>query len=115
MGCRHHRPMKAAVQIVGAWTVLFVVYLVFIGPVLIARQAPACPEASRATSATYDPAIVRMCDERDRATWDVIRANEPGSWLAVWGIGVGVAATGGAVAWSRRSRTQEPASSPSPG
>lgn len=89
--------MKPPVAVAVAWTVLLLIFLVFAG----GRVAP-CPELSAVgLPGTDREAIARMCEERDRPTRDIIRANEPWSWLVIWGLGISVASV--LAARSRRS------------
>jgi hypothetical protein len=88
--------MKLPIAIAVAWTALLLAVLL-----LLSGGAAPCPElAPVGLPGTDREAIARMCEQRDRATRDVIGATEPWSWLVIWGFGVG--AIGVAAAASRR-------------
>lgn len=85
-------------MIAAAWAVVLLAFVLFLG----GRIAP-CPELRPiGLPGTDREAIARMCEERDRATRDVITANEPWSWFVIWGVGVGLVAV--VAERSRRSR-----------
>ena len=92
-------PLAAFLAIAAIWTsVLLLWLLLFAG----GRAVP-CPELGIVGQpGRDDAAIARMCEEREAALHppDLIAANEPLSWLVVWGIGLAV--TGGAVAVATR-------------
>jgi hypothetical protein len=94
-------PVAAFLAIAAIWTSVLLGLIFFVG----GRAVP-CPELGTVGQpGRDDAAIARMCEQRESALHppDLIAANEPGSWLVVWGIGLAV--TGGAIAVaSRRPR-----------